>query len=312
MERNAHYAAIGLATLVLFLGLILFVVWLARFQFAREYDHYDIHFYGPVRGLSEGGEVHFNGIKVGEVTDLQLDSQNPNKVIARARLTADVPIKTDSRAMLEPQGITGVNYIQVTAGSPQAKLLRAGLPDDAVPVIQSQPSPFSELLSGSGTVLASAVEALGRVNRVLSDENIAAFSSTVSNVNEISEELAARKALIAKTEVAIENAGKAAAEWEALARSGRGMLEGDGAKALANLERASAEIEATAREARGMIGDLKGPTSEFANTGLPQLTDAIGSLQDAAEALNQLISEARASPQTFIAKPPAKELEVQP
>lgn len=312
MERNAHYAAIGLATLVLFLGLILFVVWLARFQFARDYDIYDIHFYGPVRGLSEGGEVHFNGIKVGEVTDLDLDIDNPNKVIARVRLNDGVPIKTDSRAMLEPQGITGVNYIQVTAGSPQAKLLREGLPEDAIPVIQSQPSPFSELLQGSGTVLASAVEALGRVNRVLSDENITRFSSTMASVEEVTAELRARKALIAKTEVAIENAGKAAAEFEALSRSGRNMLEGDGAKALKNLEKASAELEAAARDARSMIGKLEGPTADFATNGLPELTEAIGSLNEASESLNQLISEARSSPQSLLSKPPAKEIEVQP
>jgi phospholipid/cholesterol/gamma-HCH transport system substrate-binding protein len=312
MERNAHYAAIGLATLVLFLGLILFVVWLARFQFAKEYDVYDIVFYGPVRGLSEGGEVHFNGIKVGEVTNLQLDAKNPNKVIARARLQAGVPIKTDSRAMLEPQGITGVNYVQITAGSPKARLLRAGLPEEAIPVIMSQPSPFSELLQGSGTVLASAVEALNRVNRVLSDDNIAAFSNTVKNVDEITAELKARKALIAKTETAIENAGRAAAEFEALSRSGRNMLEGDGARALANLERASKELEQTATEARTMIHNLNGPTQDFANNGLPELTEAIDSLHQTSESLNQLIEEARSNPQGLVAKPPAKEIEVQP
>jgi len=312
MERNAHYAAIGLATMVLFLGLILFVVWLARFQFSRDYDMYDIVFYGPVRGLSEGGEVHFNGIKVGEVTNLQLDEKNPNKVIARARLTDGVPIKTDSYAQLEPMGITGVNYIQITAGSTQAALLRAGLPEDAVPVIQSKPSPISELLSGSGTVLASAVEALTRVNRVLSDENITAFSQTLANVDEVTAELRARKALIAKTEIAVENAGRAAAEFERLSATGRNMLEGDGAKALANLEKAAAELEATAREARGMIARLEGPTTDFANTGLPQLTEAIGSLQEASQNINELVSEARRSPQGLIAKPPAKEIEVQP
>lgn len=312
MERNAHYAAIGLATLVLFLGLILFAVWLARFQFAKEYDQYDIVFYGPVRGLSEGGEVHFNGIKVGEVTNLQLDEKNPNKVIARARLDDGVPIKTDSRAMLEPMGITGVNYIQITAGSPNAALLRAGLPDDAIPVIMSQPTPFSELLSGSGTVLASAVEALNRVNRVLSDENINAFSNTLGNVDEITAELKARKALIGKTETAIENAGKAAAEFEALARSGRNLLEGDGARAVKNLERAAADLEATSREARQMITRLNGPASDFAETGLPQLTEAVNSMQQAADELNGLLADVRANPQGLIAKPPAKEIEVQP
>jgi len=109
MERNAHYAAIGLATSVLFLGLLLFVVWFARFQVARDYDIYNVVFYGPVRGLSDGGEVHFNGIKVGEVTRLQLDPANANRVIAKVRLTSSVPVKTDSKAQLEPQGITGVS-----------------------------------------------------------------------------------------------------------------------------------------------------------------------------------------------------------
>ena len=76
MERDAHYAAVGIATVALIAALAVFTIWLARLQFANDYDLYDIVFYGPVRGLSEGGEVHFNGIRVGEVTDLNLD---PNK-----------------------------------------------------------------------------------------------------------------------------------------------------------------------------------------------------------------------------------------
>ena len=70
MERDAHYAAVGIATVALAAALIIFSIWLARLSFNEEYDLYDIVFYGPVRGLSEGGEVHFNGIRVGIVTDL--------------------------------------------------------------------------------------------------------------------------------------------------------------------------------------------------------------------------------------------------
>jgi phospholipid/cholesterol/gamma-HCH transport system substrate-binding protein len=77
MERNANYALVGLATTVLVLGLIFFVVWLARLQFAEDFDEYDIIFQGPVRGLNTGGEVHFNGIRVGEVSDISLDPRNP-------------------------------------------------------------------------------------------------------------------------------------------------------------------------------------------------------------------------------------------
>src|SRR3954470_3221194 len=153
MEKNANYALVGLSSLILFVGLVIFVVWLARFKFSQEYDLYDIVFQGPVRGLNQGGEVHFNGIKVGEVTRIALDRTNPARVIARARVTSDVPIRADSYAPLEPQGITGVNYVQITAGTPSKPLLKQTVPRDQIPVIRSQRSALSDLLEGGGTVL---------------------------------------------------------------------------------------------------------------------------------------------------------------
>lgn len=310
MERNAHYAAVGLATLVLMLGLVLFVVWLARFQFAQEYDEYDVLFFGPVRGLTEGGEVHFNGIKVGEVTDLSLDARSPDRVIARVRVDDAVPVRVDSRAQLEPLGITGINYIQITAGNPRARLLKAGRPEEEIPVILSQPSPITELLEGGGTVLARAVDTLNRVNRILSDENIRSFSATLHNVEEVSAELNRRKTLLAEIEATVVSARKAVAEYEALARSGRVLLEGDGASAVRKLESAAGEIELAARDAREIVNGLKGPTTDFATTGLPQLTASAASLQEATESLNRLIEEARQSPQGLVGRAPAREMEV--
>ena len=70
MEKDANYALVGFSTLLLVTGLLIFVVWLARLSFAQDYDVYDIIFDGPVRGLSEGGEVHFNGIRVGDMRRL--------------------------------------------------------------------------------------------------------------------------------------------------------------------------------------------------------------------------------------------------
>src|SRR5580693_5659534 len=124
MERNANYALVGFASMMLFVGLIIFVVWLARVQFSREYDTYDVLFIGPVNGLSQGGEVHFNGIKVGEITDIGLDKDDPKQIVARVRVTSDVPIRADSYATSEAQGITGVSYIQITPGSANQPLLK--------------------------------------------------------------------------------------------------------------------------------------------------------------------------------------------
>jgi phospholipid/cholesterol/gamma-HCH transport system substrate-binding protein len=313
MERNAHYAAIGLATSVLVVGLLLFVVWLARFQLSQDYDIYQVNFYGAVRGLSSGGEVHFNGIKVGEVTSLKLDPKDANRVIAMVRLTSDVPVKTDTKAQLEPQGITGVSYIQLTAGSPKARLLKSiPIPEGTYHVIESQEGALSELLEGGGTVLAKTIEALNRVNRVLSDDNIKHFSSTVHDVSEVTAEVRAHKAVIAKAETAIESANVAIKQYGELAKSGKSLVDGDGAKAVKNIEHASGDIDAAAKDIRLMISKLQGPTSDFAASGLPQLTATAASLQQTADSLNELVREARSSPQGLIGKPPSKEVKVKP
>lgn len=312
MERNANYALVGVASLALVIGMIVFIVWLARLQVNRDFDIYDILFIGPVRGLSEGGEVHFNGIKVGEVTKISLDPRDPNRVIARARVTSDVPIREDSFATLEPQGITGVNYVQITAGTPSKRLLKDVFPPDKVPILKSQRSTLSDLLQGGGTVLTRTIEALDRVNRVLSDENVKTFSAALNDVQAITAEARERKEIIADAQKTLQSIDAAATSITELSRSTQSLVDTDGKRTLAELGDAATELKAATRDARAMIAKLDGPTSEFADTGLPQLTRAITSLQTTAESLDRLVGEVEQNPRGVVAKPPAKELEVQP
>jgi phospholipid/cholesterol/gamma-HCH transport system substrate-binding protein len=312
MERNANYALVGAATLILFMGLLIFAVWLAKLSFSQDYDLYDVLFVGPVRGLSDGGEVHFNGIKVGEVTKIALDKSDPNRVIARVRVTSDVPIKTDSYATLEPQGITGVNYVQITAGAPAKPLLKSTVKGDAVPVIRSQRSALSDLLEGGGTVLTRTIEALDRINRVLSDDNVKTFGAAVSDVQSVTAELRERKAIIADAQKALQSIDATTSKIGELSDSSKGLIDGDAKRTLKNLGDAAEELKATAKDVRGMVGKLDGPTTDFATTGLPQLSAAVVTLQSAAESLDRLVGEVEQNPRGLVSKTPAKEVEVKP
>ncbi|MGQ2989637.1 MAG: MlaD family protein [Brevundimonas sp.] len=312
MERDAHYAAVGIATVALMLALAVFTIWLARLQFNKDYDVYDIVFYGPVRGLSEGGEVHFNGIRVGEVTDLNLDPQKGDQVIARVRLNGTTPVRVTSRAQLEPQGITGLNYIQITAGDPNSALLKSQYPDSAVPVIQSQPSPIAELLSGSGTVLAQTVDALNRINRVMSDDNIRSFSTSLKNIESVSTEFEARKGMLKQLEEALTNANAAVKEYEALGADARRLVNTDGRQAIDNINKATGDAQQAIASINRSVSGLERPLGDFASTGLPQLNQTIQELNEATRSLQGLIDEVRSSPRDFISRPPTRELEVQP
>jgi phospholipid/cholesterol/gamma-HCH transport system substrate-binding protein len=312
MERNANYALVGFSTFLLFIGLIVFAVWLARVAYGREYDLYDILFEGPVQGLSQGGDVDFNGIKVGEVTRIALDRTDPSHVIARARVTSDVPIRKDSYATLEPQGVTGVNYVQITAGTPNAPLLKDTVPRGEVPVIHTRPGTLSSLLRGGGTILASAAQSLDRINRLLSDKNLANISGAIGDVHAITTEARNRKQLFADADKAITSIDSAAQSIKQLSDNGNQLLATDGKRSLHELADAAAEIKAASADARVLVKKLEGPTTDFATNGLPQLTQAISSLQQAADSMSRLAAEAEQSPQALVSKAPAQEVQVKP
>jgi phospholipid/cholesterol/gamma-HCH transport system substrate-binding protein len=312
MERNANYALVGFTTFMLFIGMIVFAVWLARVAYGREYDLYDILFVGPVQGLSQGGDVDFNGIKVGEVTKIALDRTDPSHVIARARVTSDVPIRKDSYATLEPQGVTGVNYVQITAGSSKSPLLKTTVPRGEVPVIQTRPGVFSSLLQGSGTILAATAKALDRINRLLSDNNLNNIQGAIADVHAITAEARSRKELFADADNAVKNIDQAAQSIKQLSDSSKELVNGDGKRSLHDIAEAASQIKDATAEARGLIKRLQGPSTDFATTGLPQLTQAIASLQQAADSLNRLANEAQQSPQALATKAPAQEVQVKP
>ncbi|AWM77302.1 MlaD family protein [Phenylobacterium parvum] len=312
MEKDANYALVGLFSLLLLVGLLAFGIWLAQFNLKRDFQNYDIVFQGPVNGLSKGGEVRFNGIKVGEITQIELWSQNTEKVIAHVRMSAGVPVRTDSVATIEPLGITGVNFIQVSSGTRANPLVRQQTPFGKTPMIASRPSALSGFLTGGESVLTETVKALQGVNAMLTPENIAAFQSSLKNVEQFSSELAKRKQVISETEAALKSLDNAATEIAALSASSRTLVEGDGARTLKSLGEAAAETQVAVKELRGVIARVDGPGGDYTASSLSQFTAAIGALQGAADSLTRLSRELEANPRGLITKSPGKEKEVRP
>ncbi len=312
MERNANYTLVGFVALALMIGMVAFVVWLGRMQFNKDYDNYQITFIGPVRGLNKGAEVYFNGIKVGEVTDLKLDPKDPNRVNAWAQVDSDTPVRTDSYATLEPQGITFVSIVQITAGTSSKPLLKDVTPAGQTPVIRSQSSALADLLAGGGNLMSRAIEALDRVNLVLSDKNVANFGATMEDINVITAAARDSTQVFADAQAALQSIDRTAKDFSDLSKSGQRLVDGDAKKALAEFESTATELKAAAAEARATIAVLKGPATDFATHTLPQVQSAIVSLQSTAESLERLVNEVESNPRQLIMKEPAREIQVEP
>ncbi|MFM8754262.1 MAG: MlaD family protein [Phenylobacterium sp.] len=312
MEKDANYALVGLVSLLLLVGLLSFGIWLSQFNLNRDFQNYDIVFQGPVNGLSRGGEVRFNGIKVGEITHIELYPQNTEKVVAHVRMSTDVPVRIDSVASIEPLGITGVNFIQVSAGTRTNPLIREQTPFGRTPVIPSRPSTLDGILSGGESVLTETVKALQGINAILTPQNIASIQGTLRNTEAFSEELARRKEVVADTQAALQSLDKAAQEIATLSASSKVVLEGEGAQSLKSLGEAATETQAAVKDVRALIARVDGPEGEYTTNSLAQFTAAISALQGAADSLTRLSRELESNPRGLLTKSPGKEKEVRP
>ena len=117
METRAPYALIGLFVLAVIGAGFGFVYWLHNSGGLTERTVYRVRFENTVSGLLTGAAVLFNCIRVGEVTALQLDTKNPQLVMATIAVDAVTPVRADTKAGLDFQGLTGVPVVTLQGGS---------------------------------------------------------------------------------------------------------------------------------------------------------------------------------------------------
>jgi phospholipid/cholesterol/gamma-HCH transport system substrate-binding protein len=86
---------------------------------------------GSASGLRRGGPVNFDGVPAGQILSIKLD--NPRKVVALVMLDNNAPIRKDTVAGIEFQGLTGVAAISLIGGAPSAPPVP--LDSDGVPVL---------------------------------------------------------------------------------------------------------------------------------------------------------------------------------
>ena len=105
-----------------------------------------------VRARPEGQRMcaigYYLGINVGEVADLSISDEDNQQVVARIRIEADTPVRTDSTAILDFAGLTGVTFIQIQPGTPQAARLPVRMGGDDLPEITTERTPLEEIFQG--------------------------------------------------------------------------------------------------------------------------------------------------------------------
>ncbi len=189
METRASYLLVGIFVISLMAGLVVFVIWLAKFQFEAEFARYDIYFKGSVTGLSLGSTVRYSGVRVGEVIDVRLRPDLPDQVQTTIEVDQKTPVRSDTVATLEIEGLTGGLYVLLIGQAPGAPPLEAA-PGQRHPVIASEYSTLQQVLEGAPELVQKIDLLLVRANDLLNAENRGSLSSTLANMNDFTTVLA--------------------------------------------------------------------------------------------------------------------------
>jgi phospholipid/cholesterol/gamma-HCH transport system substrate-binding protein len=179
MEIRARYVQMGAFTLAVLAAGFVFVYWLNNAGALRERAVYRVRFEGSVGGLQRGSAVHFNGVRVGEVTRLDLNAAEPRYLHATLEIDRATPVRADTAVAIDFQGMTGSPVVALLGGkSDQPLTSRKGEP----PLIVAD--------ANAGQSLSQAARgALNRLDTVLA-ENAQPLRNMVGNLETFSAALA--------------------------------------------------------------------------------------------------------------------------
>lgn len=288
MKAKTSYIMVGLFVLGLGTAFIAGILWLGSGGPGRNYELYLVYTTDSVSGLSRDGAVKYRGVDVGRVRDISLDPKN----LARVRLLLEIdegtPIKEDTAATLETQGLTGLAYINLLGGSEDAADLTAK-EGEPYPVIESRPSLLRRLDSSLSELIDNLIDASNRLKTLLSEENQRLLSQTLSHLEAISGNLAERSDTINQSldDLAgtLKNARSASTRLP-------NFIEDLRSSARA-LERMADEIGKTGVSVREVVEARDRDLQRFTADALPEAAVMINELRQTAENFRQL-SEALA------------------
>jgi phospholipid/cholesterol/gamma-HCH transport system substrate-binding protein len=301
MEPKAHHVLIGLFVLLCAGAALLFALWLGDAATDREYKKYVVCFDQTVSGLAEGNSVLYNGIKVGDVVTLGLNPTDPRQVRAYIRVYDDIPIKEDTTAALTLTNITGSMSIQLQGGTPESPLLR---PDaKGPPSIRAEPSSLSSLISNSEDMVKRVGMLLTQANRLFSAQNVDTLSRVLTNLEQLSVDLAGQGEQLGTALASIDRAALEAeqtfAAFAVVGASAHSLLEEDGSATFASARASMDGLNTLIGDLQELLGSNDTAVARGLQ-GLGELEPVMRELRSTIGNLNRITRQLEENPAEFI------------
>ncbi len=308
MEPKVNYVLVG--GFLAFFGALLIgvVLWLGKTDYRGSYDRYHALMRESVAGLSVDSTVKYRGVDVGRVKDIALNPDAPEEV----RLTLDIlhgtPIKTDTIAVLETQGLTGLATLNLTGGSREAPALELQAGQE-YPVIKTGPSLFfrldmalSKLLADQGVskLMHNLTTLSEQATGFVGEENRAALRQILNDLATVTRALAAHSDRVDQGVLrASESAENLAKLTESLNRQVPALLDRL-TKSAGSLQVMTDELARTSKAVGGVVQGSRPEIEQFTRQTLAETGQLVAEMRQLTATLQQVARQLEQEPSQLI------------
>jgi len=174
MENRAHALIAGIFVILLSISVALIAMWLSGDNTKR--TDYLVVTKESVTGLNPQSAVHYRGVNIGKVEEIEFDPDNPHQILIHIAVDENVILKKSAYAQLGYQGVTGLAYIQLNDDGVDNEILI----DEKIPMRRS----LLDEVTGSGQDLLSNVNKLVlKMHHLLNKQNQNHISQILQNID---------------------------------------------------------------------------------------------------------------------------------
>jgi len=182
MATRAQKVRLSIFLIVSSTILLAFFLILVGNRLLQRMDWYYVEYRDiSVTGLEPGAAVKYHGVQVGRVASLSL--KDAATVLVEIEVERGTPIKKDCEALLSMVGITGLKFIEIIGGSPDAENLEVG------GTIHAGESMFETISGRAEVILGKLEQVLNNLNVLLSKETTVSLQNALRSVDALTSEI---------------------------------------------------------------------------------------------------------------------------
>ncbi len=241
MESSPKYTLVGVVVVVLSIFFFSSIIWLGGGGSSKAASGYTVYFRKhSLSGLQIDSYVTMKGIVVGSVKDFVISPTDIERVKVSIEVNADIPVKTDTSAVITRNLLTGLAAVELKGGTGGSSFLKDIPLGESFPIVQEGETELDAIANSVPGLIDDFGQILQEAKGVISEENRKSLTGTLNNLEVFSASLAS---MDAETKKLVANLSEVSANMVEVTKAARKTFDSAGKNLPAMLEEMKIVLE---------------------------------------------------------------------